>query len=127
MAEAFLRKHAGDQFEVYSGGLEPKPIHPMTIQVMEETGVDMSGQTSKPLAQFVGKAQFDFLITLCSDAEDRCPVFPGMGTRLHWPFEDPAAFKGPEEERLARFREIRDQIDRTVIAWLVGQGIAVHQ
>ncbi len=85
----------------------------------------MSRQTSKPLAQFIGKVQFDYLITLCSDAEDRCPVFPGMGTRLHWPFEDPAAFTGPEAERLARFREIRDQIEKTVIAWLVGQGMAV--
>ncbi len=125
MAEAFLRKYAGDQFEAYSGGFEPKPIHPLTIQVMEETGVDMSGQYSKPLAQFMGKVHFGYLITVCSDAEDKCPIFPGMGIRLHWPFEDPAAFKGPEAEQLAKFREIRDQIDKKVIAWLVDQGIAI--
>ncbi len=125
IAEAFLRKYAGDQFEVYSGGLEPKPINPLTIRVMDEIGVDISGQYSKPLAQFMGKVHFGYLITVCSDSEDKCPVFPGMGTRLHWPFEDPAAFIGTEEEKLAKFREIRDQIEEKVVAWLIEQKIAV--
>ncbi len=126
MAEAFLRKYAGDQFEVYSGGLEPKPIHPLTIRVMEEAGIDMSGQYSKPLAQFMGRVHFGYLITVCSDAEDMCPVFPGMGVRLHWPFEDPAAFQGPEEEKLARFRQARDGIENKVLSWLAEQKIAVN-
>ncbi len=126
MAEAFLRKYAGDQFEVYSGGLEPKPIHPLTLRVMEEAGIDMSGQYSKPLAQFMGRVHFGYLITVCSDAEDMCPVFPGMGVRLHWPFEDPAAFQGPEEEKLARFRQARDGIENKVLSWLAEQKIAVN-
>ncbi len=125
IAEAFLRKYAGDQFEVYSGGLNPKPVHPLTIQVMEEIGVDMSGQYSKPLTQFMGKVHFGYLITVCSDAEDTCPVFPGMGTRLHWPFDDPAAFEGTEEEKLAKFRTTRDQIEHKVLAWLAERKIAV--
>ena len=123
IAEAFLRKYAGDQFEVYSGGLEPKPIHPLTIQAMEEIGVDMSSQYSKPLTQYIGKVNFGYLITVCSDTEDKCPIFPGMGIRLHWPFEDPAAFKGTEEEKLAKFRETRDQIEKRVVAWLAQKKI----
>ncbi len=125
MAEAFLRKHAGDQFEVYSGGMEPKPIHPLTIRVMEEAGIDMSGQYSKPLAQFMGRVHFGYLITVCTDAEDKCPIFPGMGIRLHWPFEDPAAFQGTEEEKLAKFRQTRDQIEKKVLAWLAELKITV--
>ncbi|MDR3573650.1 MAG: arsenate reductase ArsC [Anaerolineaceae bacterium] len=117
MAEAFLRKYAGDQFEVYSAGLEPKTIHPMTIKVMEEIGFDMSSQYSKPLTLYLGKVHFGYLITVCSDAEKECPIFPGMGMRLHWPFEDPARFAGTEEEKLEKFREVRNQIDQKVHEW----------
>lgn len=123
MAEALLRKHAGDKFEVYSAGLEPKGIHPYTIRVMDELGIDLSSQSSKPLSQYAGKLEFDTLVTVCGNAEERCPIFPGMGVRLHWPFDDPAAFKGTEEEKLAMFREVRDQIDTRVRGWLAGQGI----
>ena len=125
IAEAFLRKYAGDQFEVYSAGLEPKPIHPLTMRVMEEINIDMRGQYPKLLAQFIGKVHFGYLITVCSNAEEKCPIFPGMGIRLHWPFEDPAAFEGSEKEKLAKFREIRDQIEKKVIAWSVEQKIEV--
>ncbi len=118
MAEAFLRKYGGNQFEVYSAGLEPKPINPLTIRVMEEIGIDMSGQYSKLLAQYLGKVHFSYLITVCSKAEEKCPIFPGMGIRLHWPFEDPAAFEGSDEEKLAKFRQTRDMIDQKVQAWL---------
>ena len=117
MAEAFLRKYAGDRFEVYSAGLDPKPINPLTIKVMEEIGMDMSGQYSKPLTLYMGKVHFGYLITVCSNAEKECPIFPGMGMRLHWPFEDPAAFEGTEEEKLVKFREVRDQIDQKVHEW----------
>ena len=120
MAEALLRKYAGDRFDVYSAGLEPKPIHPMTIQVMAEIGLDISGQTSKTLSQYAGKVHFGYLITVCSKAEDKCPIFPGMGIRLHWPFEDPAAFEGSEDEKLDKFREVRDLIDQQVQNWLEG-------
>jgi arsenate reductase len=121
MAEALLRKHAGDRFEVHSAGLEPKGIHPLTIRVLEEIGVDASAHTSKPLTNYIGKMHFGYLITVCSNADERCPIFPGMGVRLHWPFEDPAAFQGSEEEKLAKFREVRDQIDERIRAWLADQ------
>src|SRR5271157_428041 len=117
IAEAFLKKYAGDRFEVYSAGLDPKPINPLTIKVMEEIGMDMSGQYSKPLTLYMGKVHFGYLITVCSNAEKECPIFPGMGMRLHWPFEDPAKFEGSEEEKLRKFREVRDQIDQKVHEW----------
>jgi len=114
MAEGFLRKQAGDRFEVFSAGLEPGFINPLTIQVMEEKGVNMTGHYSKGLDQFLGKVHFAYLITVCSRADEKCPIFPGMGQRLHWPFEDPAAFQGSEEEKLAKFRQVRDEIEAKV-------------
>lgn len=127
MAEAFLRRYAGDYFEVRSAGLEPRPIHPYTLQVMREIGYDLSDHRSKPLSDYMGKVHFGYMITVCGQAEERCPaVFRGMGRRLHWAFDDPAAFEGSEEERLNKFREIRDQVDRRVREWLAGQGIPVQ-
>jgi arsenate reductase (thioredoxin) len=114
MAEGFLRKYAGDRFEVLSAGLEPGLINPLTIQVMEERGVDMAGHYSKGLDQFLGKVHFAYLITVCSQADEKCPIFPGMGQRLHWPFDDPAAFQGNPEEKLAKFRQVRDEIEAKV-------------
>jgi arsenate reductase len=90
---------------------------------MEEIGVDMSGHTSKALAQFMGRVHFGYLITVCSRAEEKCPIFPGMGIRLHWPFDDPAEFEGTPEEKLVRFRQVRDQIKERILEWLVEQGI----
>jgi len=118
MAEAFLRHFAGDRFEVYSAGLEPKGIHPLTRQVLAEAGLDISGQTSKALSQFLGTMPFGYLITVCSNAEARCPVFPGVGARLHWPFDDPVAVEGDTAERLATFRRVRDAIAARIKAWL---------
>lgn len=114
MAEAFLRKYAGDRFEVFSAGLEPSVINPLTIRVMEESGVDMTGHHAKGLDTFLGKVHFGYLITVCSKAEEKCPIFPGMGQRLHWPFDDPAAFQGSEAEKLAKFRQVRDEIESRV-------------
>jgi arsenate reductase len=119
MAEAFLRKYAGDRFEVYSAGLEPKGINPNTIHVMEEIGIDLSNQRSKSLLEYMGKVHFGYMITVCDRAEQNCPIFPGMGIRLHWPFEDPASAVGNEEEKLAKFRQVRDQIDSKVKEWAV--------
>jgi arsenate reductase (thioredoxin) len=118
MAEALLRKMANDRFEVHSAGLEPTVIHPMTIKVLEEIGLDTRGQYAKPLTEYLGKVHFSYLITVCSKAEERCPIFPGMGQRLHWPFEDPAEFKGSEEEKLEFFRMIRGQIQTKIQQWL---------
>ena len=118
MAEAWLRTLAGERFEVYSAGLEPHGINPGTITVMEETGYDMSGHSSDHLEKYQGKIEFDYLITVCGNADERCPFFPGMGTRMHWPFEDPASFEGPEDEKLALFRKVRDQIKAKIETWL---------
>jgi arsenate reductase len=118
MAEAFLRSYGRDRYEAYSAGLEPREINPLTIVVMEERGFDLSGQHAKGLKEFLGKVHFGYLITVCDRAERECPTFPGMGIREFWPFEDPAAFEGTEDERLARFREVRDAIDERVQEWL---------
>lgn len=118
MAEALLRKYAGDRFEVYSAGLEPGLIHPYTIQVLREAGVDTAGLYSKGIDQFLGRMHFGYVITVCAHAEEQCPIFPGVTQRLHWPFEDPLAFQGTEEEKLAKFRQVRDQIDQRIRAWL---------
>jgi arsenate reductase len=118
MAEAFLRKYGGDRFEVYSAGLEPTGLHPLAKRVMEEIGFDMSGHQSKDLKQFLGTAHFGYLITVCAKAEATCPIFPGASIRLHWPFDDPAAFEGTEEEKRNKFRVIRDGIEEKIKSWI---------
>jgi arsenate reductase len=118
MAEAFLRRFAGDRFEVFSAGLEPQGINPLTQKVMKEIGFDLGGQSSKDVAQFLGREYFGYVITVCAQAESRCPIFPGASIRLHWPFDDPAAFQGTEDEKLNKFREIRDQIRARIESWL---------
>lgn len=122
MAEAWLRELGAAQFTVYSAGLEPHGVNPYTITVMEETGYDMSRHHSKHLDEYKGKIDFDFLITVCGNADKRCPFFPGMGTRMHWPFEDPAAFVGSDELKLAFFRKVRDQIQTKIQTWLDEKG-----
>ena len=119
MAEAFLRRYASDRFEAYSAGLEPKGIHPLTVQVMDEVGIDLSGQRSKDVIEYMGRKHFGYLITVCAHAEANCPTtFPGVSQRLHWPLEDPAAFEGSEEGKLDKFREVRDQVEQQIKAWL---------
>ena len=123
MAEAFLRGHAGDRFEVHSAGLDPQGINPLTVRVMEERGYDLSLHESKGVQDYLGKVLFQYLITVCAEADWNCPsVWPGVSRRLNWPFDDPAAaFEGSEEERLAKFREVRDQIERKVKEWVAEQ------
>jgi len=123
MAEALLRKYADDHFEVYSAGFDPKPINPFTIKVMQEIGVDLGSHYSKDISQFLGKTHFGIIVTVCAKAEKNCPTFPGVSTRLFWPFEDPVQTEGTEEEKLAKFREIRDQIDSKIKDWLKERGI----
>ena len=118
MAEAFARKYGSDVLVPFSAGLEPRPIHPYAIQVLEEIGIDISGQHAKPVSQYLGREHFGILVTVCADAEAKCPTFPGVSRREHWPFEDPAAFQGTEAERLAKFREVRDQIEERIKAWV---------
>jgi len=119
MAEAFLRTLAGGAFEADSAGSQPEPVHPLAIAVMSECGIDISDQRSKGLHEYMGKTQFDHLITVCDRAEKACPIFPGKGAREYWPMDDPLRAQGSEEERLAKFREIRDLIEARVRRWLV--------
>lgn len=123
MAEALLRWHGGRFFKAYSGGIEPRGLHPLTIRVMNEIGYDMSDHSSKSISGFIGTEQFDYLITVCDSADQNCPVFPGMGERIHWSFEDPATFVGSEAEKIEKFREIRNLIDRRILDWLESLGI----
>ena len=122
LGEALLRKYAGDRFEIHSAGLEPKGLNPYTVRVLEEIGVDASQHRSKGLRDYLGRVNFGYLITVCSDAEKNCPIFPGVSVRLHWPFEDPAKAEGSDEEKLAKFRAVRDQIDARIQVWLAEMG-----
>jgi arsenate reductase len=103
MGEALLRHHGGAAFEVYSAGTEPKGISPLTERVLDEAGLDHSWARSKSVNEFVGQ-HFDYVITVCDQARQACPVFPGVHETLHWGYEDPAAVEGIEAVRLAAFR-----------------------
>ncbi len=123
LAEGLLRALAGEQFEVFSAGTEPKGnILPEVQQVMREVGIDISSQRSKSVMEYLGKVNFGYVITVCSDAEENCPaVFLNMGTHEHWPFDDPAKFD--EDQRLESTRRVRDQIDQRLRLWLDSQNI----
>jgi arsenate reductase len=109
MAEGLLRHLAGDRFEVESAGVAPTRVRPEAITVMSEIGVDISTQRSKSVDEFLGQA-FAYVITVCDNANEQCPVFPANTKRLHWSFADPAAAQGDEQARLAVFRRVRDEI-----------------
>jgi arsenate reductase len=117
MAEGFLRAVAGDRFEIASAGTEATRVHPLAIRAMDEIGIDLSGHTSKTLDQFLGQP-WDYVITVCDSANERCPTFPARTTRIHWSFADPSQAAGTEEERLGIFRRVRDEILARLRAWL---------
>jgi arsenate reductase (thioredoxin) len=116
MAEGLLRALAADRFEVASAGTEATRVHPLAIRVMDELGIDLRGHTSKTVERFVAEP-WDVVLTVCDDANERCPIFPGRVTRLHWSFEDPSAATGSEDERLAVFRRVRDAIALRLRSW----------
>jgi arsenate reductase len=119
MAEAFLRKYGGADFEAYSAGIEPSHIHPYTERVMEEVGVSLGGQYSKHVKEYMGKIHFPYVIILCEEAEKQCPTtFPGITQILKWSFEDPAAIVESGDKKLTKFREVRDKIEERVKFWL---------
>ena len=109
MAEGLLRHDAGNIFEVYSAGVEPTRVRPEAVEAMNDIGIDISSHRSKSVDEFVGQ-EFGYVITVCDNANEQCPIFPGHTRRIHWSFEDPAAFKGDEDARLAVFRRVRDEI-----------------
>jgi arsenate reductase (thioredoxin) len=121
MAESLLRHLAGDRFEAMSAGTEATHVRPLAIRAMEEVGIDISHQESKILDRYLHEP-FDDVITVCDDANETCPFFPGAKSRLHWSFEDPSKATGSEEERLEVFRRVRDGIRDRVQAELVNGG-----
>lgn len=124
MAEAFLRAAAKGRFEVASAGSKPAGcVHPLAIKVMREVGIDISGNRSKHLSEFLNRP-VETVITVCGIAHEACPVFPGQSNRYHWPFLDPAGATGSDEEKLAVFRRVRDQIRQVFEAYAAGRADA---
>jgi len=117
MGEGLFRDEGGGGYEVSSAGTKPSQVRTEAIAVMREIGIDISGNRSKSVDEFAGQA-FDFVVTVCDSARDNCPVFPGATKRIHWSLEDPALVQGTEEERLAAFRLIRDQLRERVKAFV---------
>ncbi len=119
MAEALLRKYADDTFEAHSAGFEARGIHPYTTKVLEEVGLDTSNQYSKSSTELMGHTHFDYVITVCPSAEPNCPtVYPDTRNFQRWLFDDPVTFQGSDEEKLNKFREVRDKIDWRLKLWL---------
>jgi arsenate reductase len=119
MAEGLFRHEAGDAFEVFSAGTKPSLVRPEAIAAMNEIGIDISGHRSKSVDQFKGE-KLDYVITVCDNAKESCPLFPGAARLLHWPFQDPAAVEGTDAERKAAFRKVRDQIHGRIMVFLGG-------
>jgi arsenate reductase len=119
MAEGWLRELAGDRFDVFSAGTYPSIVNPLAITVMRERGIDISGQRSKSVNEFLGQP-FDFVITVCDQAAEACPIFPGPAERIHWSFPDPSAVTGTEEEKRNAFRAVRDSLHDQLRHWTAG-------
>ena len=118
MAEGLLRTLAGDRFKVYSAGSKPSVVNPLAIQAMAERRIDISGQRSKHLREYLDQP-FDYVITVCDQAAETCPIFPGRAERIHWSFPDPAAVTGNVIERLNAFCQVRDAIEIQLKTWLL--------
>jgi len=116
MAEGLLRHLAGDRFEVFSAGSKPSRVNPFAIRAMAKRGIDISGQRSKHLSEYLDQP-FDFVITVCNQAAETCPIFPGRAQRIHWSFPDPAAVEGSDAEMLAAFERVRDDLEAKLSAW----------
>ena len=118
MAEGLLRKFARGEFEVFSAGTNPAPnVHPLAIAAMTEERIDISQQKPKPATQFL-KDTFDYIITVCDNAKQTCPIFPGKARKIHWNLQDPAAAQGTEEEQLDTFRKTRDEIKLKILEFV---------
>lgn len=109
MAEGLLRHDAGNRFEVASAGVEPSRVRPEAIEAMSDIGIDISRHRSKSVEEFAGQ-EFDYVITVCDNANEHCPVFPGNTKRIHWSFDDPAAAEGDEDTKRDVFRRVRDEL-----------------
>lgn len=120
MAEAFLKKYGGDKFEVTSAGLEPGVLNPVVVEVMKEIGIDISNNKAKSVFDFYKNGNFfSYVITVCDESQsERCPIFPGVVKQMHWGFTDPSSFDGTFEEKKAKTRKVRDDIETKIKQWL---------
>jgi arsenate reductase len=119
IAEALLKKHAGDKFEAFSAGLDPIEIHPYTYQVLDEIGIDIHDQYPKATTDLMGRMFFDYVIAVCRSVEPRCPtVYPDTRNFQRWLFDDPVVFEGNDADKLRKFRQVRDQIDQRLQLWI---------
>lgn len=120
MAEGLLRDMAGDSFDVVSAGTIASSVRPQAIEVMDEIGIDISAHRSKSLDEFL-ETPFDYVITVCDNANENCPIFPGAARRIHWSFDDPADASGSDEQKLEVFRRVRDEIRARLIQFVKAQ------
>ncbi len=119
IAAAFLRKYGSDDYDVDSAGLEPTELNPLAVAVMKEVGIDISDQKPQSVFDLFRQGKlYQAIITVCQPAADKCPIFPGVTKRLHWPFDDPAQFTGTWEQKLSQTRRIRDQIEGAIKEWI---------
>jgi arsenate reductase (thioredoxin) len=125
MAEALLRHVGGTQYEVFSAGTKPVGVNPLAIEAMREKGIDISKQRSKSVAEFAGQ-EFAMVITVCDNAAEECPVFPGAPQRAHWSLSDPAAVSGTLQEKLGAFRKVRDELERRIQSFVNSGVSGVH-
>jgi arsenate reductase len=123
MAEGFLHVYGGDKYDAHSAGTKPSTVNPLAVKVMREIGIDISGQRSKNVTEYLGQ-HFPVVITVCDNAKEHCPIFPGPCIREHWPFEDPAEATGTREQRLAVFRKVRDEIGARVRSFVAQKASA---
>ncbi|MGA2182947.1 MAG: arsenate reductase ArsC [Bryobacteraceae bacterium] len=121
MAEGLFRQAVGDRFEVFSAGTRPTAVRPEAVAMMREAGIDISAHRSKSVDEFLGQ-EFRYVVTVCDNARESCPIFPGKAERIHWSFDDPAAVQGAQAERESAFRRVRDQIGRKVQEFAAGLG-----
>ncbi len=117
MAEGLLRHLGGTRYEVFSAGTKPAGVNPLAIEAMREVGIDISTQRSKSVAEFAGQ-EFAAVITVCDNAAEECPIFPGAPQRAHWSLPDPAAVSGTKEEKLGAFRKVREELERRIQAFV---------
>jgi arsenate reductase (thioredoxin) len=125
MAEAYLQKLGGGAFEAESAGLEPGKLNPYVVRALQEDGIDISGKLTSSVFDFLKQGRlYNYTITVCSqEAAERCPIFPGRATRLHWSFPDPSTFKGSDDEIMRQVREVRDAIRDQIRAFLDGLNV----
>jgi arsenate reductase len=126
MAEGLLCHDGGDRFEVFSAGTKPSQVRPEAIEVMRELGIDISSHRSKSVDEFAGQ-EFDYVITVCDNANEICPLFPGRTRRIHWSFQDPAEIDGDDATRISLFRRVRDEIREKLAGFIDSEFSSVPQ